>query len=57
MELYCGKGLLVRWLLGEDGVKKRLRKVIGQAHLNFEELRTLLVEVKALLNAGPLTYI
>ena len=47
----------MRWLLGEDGVKKRLRKVIGQAHLNFEELRTLLVEVKALLNAGPLTYI
>ena len=40
-----------------QGVKRSLRKVIGRAHLNFEELRTLLVEVEALLNARPLTYV
>lgn len=39
-----------------QGIKKSLRKVIGCAHLNFEELRTLL-EVEALLNARPLTYV
>ena len=40
-----------------QGVKKSLRKVIGQAHLKFEKLKTLLVEVEALLNAKPLTYV
>lgn len=38
-------------------VKKSLRKVIGRAHLKFEKLRTLLVEVEALLNARQLTYV
>ena len=45
------------WERMVQGVKKSLRKVIGRAYLNFEELRTLLVEVEALLNARPLTYV
>ena len=58
MELYYGKGWGGGfWERMVQGVKKSLRKVIGRAHLNFEELRTLLVEVEALLNARSLTYV
>ena len=38
-------------------VKWALKKVIGWSCLNFEELRSLLVEVESIVNARPLTYV
>ena len=37
--------------------KSVLKEVIGRTSLNFEELRTLLIEVESVLNARPLTYV
>lgn len=37
--------------------KRCLKKCIGRSSLNFEELRTLLVEVETTINNRPLTYI
>ena len=38
-------------------VKRCLRKIIGQARLNYDEMTTALVEVEAVLNSRPLTYV
>ena len=38
-------------------VKNCIKKVVGRSTLNFEELRTLLVEVESTLNNRPLTYV
>ena len=38
------------------GVKRCLRKVIGNERLSFDEMLTVLVEVEGTLNARPLTY-
>ena len=38
-------------------VKDCLRKIIGKALLNYEELSTLLIEVETVLNLHPLTYV
>jgi len=38
-------------------VKQSLRKIIGKASLSYEEMSSLLVEVEAVLNMRPLTYV
>ena len=37
-------------------VKRCLKKVLGTARLNYEELLTVLVEIEGVLNSRPLTY-
>ena len=38
-------------------VKTPLKKVLGRATLNFEQLRTLIVEIESVINARPITYV
>ena len=40
-----------------QSAKRCLRKSLGRTSLNFEELRTLLVEIEGTLNNRPLTYV
>lgn len=37
-------------------VKNLLKRVLGKSNLNFEEIRTILCEVAAVVNSRPLTY-
>ena len=37
-------------------IKRCLRKTIGRSKLMFEELRTIIVEIKGTVNNRPLTY-
>ena len=38
-------------------VKRPLKKILGRATLNFEQLRTILVEIEGVINARPITYV
>ena len=38
-------------------LKSDLRKIVGSAKLNFEELHTVLVQIESIMNTGPLTYL
>ncbi|PFX11629.1 hypothetical protein AWC38_SpisGene24559 [Stylophora pistillata] len=38
-------------------VKTPPKKVLGRATLNFEQLRTLIVEIESVINARPITYV
>ena len=40
-----------------QGVKSCLRKTVGCTSLTYDQLQTLLVEVEAVINAHPLTYV
>ena len=40
-----------------QSVKRPLKKVLGRSTLNFEELRTILVEIESVINARPIMYL
>ena len=38
-------------------VKQPLKKTVGRTTLNFDELQTTVVEIEAIVNARPITYV
>ena len=52
LDFHISKGSLVEWILGEtiQSLKRHFRKLIGQYTLMFEQLQTLFVEVKGIVN-------
>ena len=45
------------WERMVQGVKRCLRKTVGHTSLTYDQLLTLLIEVKAVINAHPFTYV
>ena len=59
MRVYFGKVTLVRTVLRKNYRYNYIiiKKVLGQALLTFEELRTIITEIEKVLNSRPLPYI
>ena len=43
------------WEAGIKSVKTHIKRVIGENHLTYEEMHTLLVRIEAVLNSRPVT--
>ena len=62
MEFYCRVGPVVGggggcWERMVKGVKQPLKKTVGRSTLDYDELQTAVMEIRAIVNARPLTYV
>jgi len=62
MEFYRREGPVVEggggyWERMVKSVKQPLKKTVGRSTLDYDELQTAVVEIEAIVNARPLTYV